>query len=559
MEVNQNTDRSSLISLIAVSENEAENGNGSGLVSLIEVDESEGEKEEEKYDSVVKLKNVRRAVRNWRKCLGCGEKKDLHLPSKEMRQYVCKSKQIYIQKNDRVCNDHAQRQNWNQIHFKTTSNFSNKIVDEMVSFLINMPPVNSDFRNDIGVTDIQFDQIIHESGFPENPNKKQKHMIMDVRLFMDRLRHGHTYEQMGNRYNMTRRTIGKRIKCGRNVLLRNFVPNNLGHESRQWLIEHTTDLARLLYCNGDRTKCVVVLDGTYIYTCDTSNYSHQRLIYSGQKRRHLFKIMKLIAIDGSIIDCFGPYPAKMNDATIIKEIFGQLSFDNILNAGDIFLVDRGFRDAVRFLQNKKFNVQIPAFIQKGTNGQLTTTQANKSRLVTKMRFAIEAANGRMKNKWSLFQKIIPSILTTNLMADYKIGAALLNSFSKPILCEKEDFFNIGSRMMRSVHTKNELARINSAKFKNTQKRHFGSFEGQLYFPRLNQEQIKNISLGNYAIRQAISYVAEHKKLHGHFKISILPTEYVNVHFGRVCEKKKNCQSNFHFRKNQVSDARQKIP
>lgn len=165
-------------------------------------------------------------------------------------------------------------------------------------------------------------------------------------------------------------------------------------------------------------------------------------------------------------------------------------------------------------------------------------QANKSRLVTKLRFAIETANGRMKNKWSLFQKIIPSILTPNLMADYKIGAALFNSFGKPILCEREDFRNIGSRMMRSVQTKNELVRIiNSKNFEKIKKRHFGLLEGQLNFPRLNQEQIKNISLGNYAIKQAISYVAEHKKLHGHFKISVMPNEYTYALFGKVCAKK----------------------
>lgn len=531
----------SLISLISVSENEAENGNDSRTISLIEVEESEGEEENQKYENIVQLKNMSRSVRNWRKCLACGEKKDLQRPSREMREFVCKSKQIYIQKNDRVCSFHAQRDNWDDIHFKESSNFSAKIIDEMVSLLTNMPRVNSDSPIDFGVTDIEFDKIIRELGLPENPNKKQQQIILAVRLFIDRLRNGHTFKQMGRRYNMTRRTIGKKIKYGRNLLLSHFVPNNLGHEcrSRQWLHEHTTALARLLYCDNDPSKCVVVLDGTYIYTCNTSNHSHQRKIYSGQKHRHLFKIMKITAVDGSIIDCFGPFPATMNDANIIKKIFEKISFQNILNSGDTILVDRGFRDAVQFLTNKKYQVKIPEFIERGTNGQLTAMQANKSRLVTKMRFVIETANGRMKTKWSLFQKIIPSILTINLMSDYKIGAALLNAFSKPILCDKDDFLNIGSRMVASLHVKNPLARIiNSKKFKKTQKKHFGTLEGRLNFPKLTQEQIKNISLGNYAIRQGISYVAEHKKMHGEFKISILPTDYAHDHFRKICRQKK---------------------
>lgn len=42
------------------------------------------------------------------------------------------------------------------------------------------------------------------------------------------------------------------------------------------------------------------------------------------------------------------------------------------------------------------------------------------------------------------------------------------------------------------------------------------------------------SLGTYAIRQAISYIADHKKLHGKFAISILPTCHVWAHFGKIC-------------------------
>ena len=112
MEANQ--ELSSLISLIEISESEAENGDDNRLISLIEVDESDAEveNEEEKWINRVKLTAVSRVVRNWRKCLGCNEKKNLCLPSKKMRQYFCKSRKIYIQQNDRVCKYHFQSQNW---------------------------------------------------------------------------------------------------------------------------------------------------------------------------------------------------------------------------------------------------------------------------------------------------------------------------------------------------------------------------------------------------------------------------------------------------------------
>lgn len=82
---------------------------------------------------------------------------------------------------------------------------------------------------------------------------------MDVRLYIERLRHGHTYEQMAHHHNLSRQAIGQKIKHGRNLLLRNFVPNHLGFEkqNRDWLKSHTTDLARILYCGGDADKCVL--------------------------------------------------------------------------------------------------------------------------------------------------------------------------------------------------------------------------------------------------------------------------------------------------------------
>lgn len=539
MNDNQNSDNSSLISLIEVSESELENESVNQMVGLIEIEENR----KEKKGNEVTLKNLQRAVRNWRKCLGCNEKENLHRPSKKMRLYFCKSKKIYIQENDRVCNYHTQCENWDKISFNAASNFSSKIVDEVVSFLLN-PPVhefdNSSTQIDIGLTNLQFKQVLRELGLPQKPDKNQKRLILAVRLYMQRLRQGHTYAQMAIRYNLSRQTIGKKVKCGRNFLLQNFVPNHLGCQNhrREWLKNHTTDFARLLYCHNDPEKCVIICDGTYIYTCNTSNYLHQRKIYSGQKRRHLIKIMKIVSVDGSILDVFGPFPATKNDADILKIVFEKTSIENVLKAGDVILVDRGFRDCIKYLQDKHFDLKIPEFIQKGEKGQLTTKQANKSRLVTKMRFAIEAANGRMKNKWHLFGKLLPSILIKNLMSDYKIGAAMLNAFAKPIECDKDDFSNIGARMISLVNTKNELRPIiNSKSFKRTKKLYFQLVEPyQLNFPRFNQEQLKNFSLGTYAIRQAISYTADHIKLHGQFKIYTLPINHVHAHFGRICSK-----------------------
>lgn len=87
METNRNSESSTLISLIEVSESQAENGDDNRLISLIEMDESDVE--EENWGNRVKLTGVSRAVRNWRKCLACDEKKNLCRPSKRMREHFC--------------------------------------------------------------------------------------------------------------------------------------------------------------------------------------------------------------------------------------------------------------------------------------------------------------------------------------------------------------------------------------------------------------------------------------------------------------------------------------
>lgn len=519
-----------------------DNGNSNNsLISLIEVSGSESQNDIEvnhQKSGKIDLKNVQRVVRNWRKCLACKETKKLQRPSKKMRIFFCKVKKMYIQKNDRVCNFHAQSENWD-FSCKKTTIFTSKIIDEMVDLLRkspsskaeNEPPMN------IGLSIPDFKQILFELNILENPNKAEKKKITAVKLYIERLHTGQTYKQLGLRYNMSRVSIGKIIKNGRGLLLQHFVRNHIGYNNcnRQWLKDHTTDLARLLYCNKDTEKCVVILDGTYIYTYSSKNYAHQKRTYSGQKHRHLFKIMKFVAVDGTIIDVFGPFAANKNDAEILKIIFEKTSIEKIFNKGDIILVDRGFRDVTNMLKQKQLDVRIPSFIKKGTHGQLTDKQSGQTRLITKMRFVIELANGRMKMKWYLLNKLIPSILTTHLMSDYKIGAAILNAFGKRITCDKEDFSEIGAQMLKRAELKNKLSRIIHTKNFNKSRKHFQSISpSQVSFPTFNQKQLKQFCLGNYAIMQAKSYAANLlKNKNGVFPISIMEATLVRSHFGKI--------------------------
>ena len=117
------------------------------------------------------------------------------------------------------------------------------------------------------------------------------------------------------------------------------------------------------------------------------------------KNRPLVKPFVIISTDGYIIDVMGPYLSngKTNDSSIIKRIITSNSGNimDYLKEDDVLIVDRGFRDATPFLNELGFKTQMSPFLQKYDKHH-STTEANMTRFVTKVRWVVEAANGRIK-------------------------------------------------------------------------------------------------------------------------------------------------------------------
>ena len=93
--------------------------------------------------------------------------------------------------------------------------------------------------------------------------------------------------------------------------------------------------------------------GTYCYIQKSFNNEFQRKSYSVQKGRHLVKPYVLCTTDGQIVDIYGLYEATKNDATILLDILKKdKKLNTLLRKGDIFILDRGFRDCINDLENK---------------------------------------------------------------------------------------------------------------------------------------------------------------------------------------------------------------
>lgn len=60
-------------------------------------------------------------------------------------------------------------------------------------------------------------------------------------------------------------------------------------------------------------------------------------------------------------------------------------FPRLFKENDIFVLDRGFRDAIPLLENCNYRVFKPESVDEGAS-QLTFSQANKSRKVTLCRW-----------------------------------------------------------------------------------------------------------------------------------------------------------------------------
>ncbi|KAH9636341.1 hypothetical protein HF086_003641, partial [Spodoptera exigua] len=127
--------------------------------------------------------------------------------------------------------------------------------------------------------------------------------------------------------------------------------------------------------------------------------------YSLHKYDNLVKPFVIVSCDGHIIDVVGPYAATQTDAEIINHLFidEESQYRQLFQPNDIFILDRGFRDAIPHLQSIGYQIHKPESLDPGET-QLNTEQANKTRKVTLCRWVVEVVNGRFKRDFKLFRQ-----------------------------------------------------------------------------------------------------------------------------------------------------------
>uniref|UniRef100_T1L0B2 DDE Tnp4 domain-containing protein n=1 Tax=Tetranychus urticae TaxID=32264 RepID=T1L0B2_TETUR len=305
----------------------------------------------------------------------------------------------------------------------------------------------------------------------------------------------------------------------RETLEEHLVPFNLGfnHLDRATALSHVTTVSKTLFNveDEDTDKMICVSDGTYIYHQKSLHHSHQRESYSPHKYRNLFKPMMIVAPDGYILDVKGPYAAKSNDASIFEDIIRAEDFSQFFSRGDIFILDRGFRSCLQTLQNKGYRYRTPEF--NAPNQQLSCQVANRSRMVTKVRWIVEdvkrafARGADLKAIFSKtinrenglrpFDKVWPNSTLDYAYPDFRITCAIHNKFGKR--------FQTGQKSLECQRNAVAVALWVTI-----------DAETLPDFPRYSEKDLFMLTLGPYQIKMVEGYYLEHASADGRFRIQV---------------------------------------
>ena len=129
---------------------------------------------------------------------------------------------------------------------------------------------------------------------------------------------------------------------------------------------------------------------------------------------------------------------------------------------------------------------------KGKRKQLTTRESNDSRYVTKMRWAVEAVQGILKQKYRLLDHKLDNKLLPNIGTYFRIASFLNNQFGKRLQSDIEFASEIIERMKARKDVENTLAVEAEEKGWFRKKLVFQSIasEDVLDFPEMTERDLK---------------------------------------------------------------------
>ena len=249
------------------------------------------------------------------------------------------------------------------------------------------------------------------------------------------------------------------------------------------------------------------------------------------KKDNLAKPFMVVSPNGFILDVFGPFSARPNDASIMKKLLDDERFCSFFVEKDIFVLDRGFRDCVQNLRQKSFEVFTPAFSYGRQT--LTTAQANHSRLVTKVRYVVEVVNGHLKTKYSFLSNCLRNNLLDQAHRIYRIVASINNKFGSRIYSDQGREAEVIQTFLDNLSRDNLLKAIVEELGLVRRRSYFSPLESFDQIPCLSLGQLRRIAGGSYQVTESVNYYFDTLHRFGrlsHFCCSLsIDLERFNIH------------------------------
>ena len=141
---------------------------------------------------------------------------------------------------------------------------------------------------------------------------------------------------------------------------------------------------------------------------------------------------------------------------------------------------------------------------------MTTAQTDESRFVTKIRWAVEAVHGIIKQKCRILNKRFDNNLPSKIGIMLKIVRHLNILYGKRLSSDRTMFDEVCGRMLQMRDKPNELGDVVAQNNWNLVRRPWREVSSDVIddFPDLAERQLIILYTGSYQLGQSVSYLAE---------------------------------------------------
>ena len=473
-----------------------------------------------------------------RLCFVCNSTSQRYRVSRELREQAFLKRRLFIPKNNRVCPSHLIRNRLYEddlMRLRVSSTSSLLDVEDVKEYMDMLATqAGASMKDKVGTSSLTDEQIQSFTGLKYHELERVAESLKSMRdvpgrsktqalvIFLFKMRTGTSNSTIQAIFGLQ---SAEYVSCVVASVVESFEKDVLHDQfgisacERSELIgTQTSPFVNKLFGTD---SLALIFDGTYLRHGKSSNNAYQRKSYSGQKKTHLCKPFTICTTTGYIVDMLWPSEANQNDAEIMEWAIKNTDLGNFLHSGDVCFVDRGFRNVEDFLKRRGLTVLMP--VCKAPGAQLTSEEANRSRFVTKVRWAVEAVHGIIKQKYRIFDHRIDNKLLPKIPSMLRIACHLNNHFGKRLISDESMFDEVVQRMMQMKDVTNSLAEEVRVNRWNLIRRDWIDVSSDSIedFPELSERDLKIFYTGTYQLSQSVSYLAEMLDDDGKLKLKYL--------------------------------------